>query len=100
MAVVFQWSGKTVKGTIESGEISAATKEEVIALLRRRNITATVVTEKPKTGAGKFSLMGRVKDKDIVVFTRQFATMIDAGLPLVQALDILSTQVENKNIPR
>ena len=47
-----------------------------------------------KTG---FSFRGGVKDKDIVVFTRQFSTMIDAGLPLVQALDVLSTQVENKN---
>jgi len=45
----------------------------------------------------KFSFGGKVKDKDIVVFTRQFATMIDAGLPLVQALEILSTQVENKS---
>jgi type IV pilus assembly protein PilC len=95
MANVFQWSGKTVRGTIESGELTAASKEEVIALLRRRNITATIVTEKVARSA-RFSFGGKVKDKDIVVFTRQFATMIDAGLPLVQALDILSTQVENK----
>lgn len=97
MATVFQWSGKTMKGIIESGEMTAGTKEEVIAQLKRRNITATIVTEKAKKiGFGKFTLGGRVKDKDIVVFTRQFATMIDAGLPLVQALDILSAQVENK----
>lgn len=99
MAMEFQWSGKTVRGTIESGEMMAATREEVIALLRKRNITATVVTEKAKKGVlGKFSLKGKVKDKDIVIFTRQFATMIDAGLPLVQALEILSTQVENKTL--
>jgi len=96
MAIVYQWSGKTPKGIIESGEITAATKDEVIAQLRKRNITATVVIEKPKK-VSRFGLGGRVKDKDIVVFTRQFATMIDAGLPLVQALDILSTQVENKS---
>ncbi|MEW6416672.1 MAG: type II secretion system F family protein [Nitrospirota bacterium] len=95
MAIVFQWSGKTPRGIVESGEITAATKEDVIAQLRRRNITPTVITEKPKK-VSRFGLGGRVKDKDIVVFTRQFATMIDAGLPLVQALDILSTQVENK----
>jgi type IV pilus assembly protein PilC len=95
MAIVFQWSGKTPKGVVETGEITAATKEEVIAQLRKRNITATLVTEKPKR-AGRFGFGGRVKDKDIVVFTRQFSTMIDAGLPLVQALEILSTQVENK----
>jgi type IV pilus assembly protein PilC len=75
------------------------TREEVIALLRKKNITATVVTEKTKKGIfGKFTLGGKVKDKDIVIFTRQFATMIDAGLPLVQALDILSSQVENKTL--
>ena len=97
--MVFQWSGKTVRGTIESGEMKATTREEVIALLRKKNITATVVTEKTKKGIfGKFALRGKVKDKDIVIFTRQFATMIDAGLPLVQALDILSSQVENKTL--
>jgi type IV pilus assembly protein PilC len=96
MAIVFQWSGKTTKGVVETGEITAATKEEVVAQLRKRNITATLVTEKPKK-IGRLGFGGKVKDKDIVVFTRQFATMIDAGLPLVQALEILSTQVENKN---
>jgi len=99
VAMVYQWSGKTVRGTIESGEITATTREEVISLLRKRNITATVVTEKTKKGIlDKFSFGGKVKDKDIVIFTRQFATMIDAGLPLVQALDILSSQVENKTL--
>jgi type IV pilus assembly protein PilC len=97
MATVFQWSGKTTKGTIESGEMTAATKEDVIEQLRKKNITATIVTEKVKK-AGGLTFGGRVNDKDIVVFTRQFATMIDAGLPLVQALDILSTQVENKKL--
>ena len=99
MAQVFEWSGKTAKGLIESGEVAANSKEEVIALLRKRSITPTLVRPKGKTGGGfadKLSFGGGVKDKDIVVFTRQFATMIDAGLPLVQALDILSNQVENK----
>ncbi len=99
MAIVYQWSGKTSKGVIETGEITAGTKEDVIAQLRKRNITPTTITEKPKK-AGRFGLGGGVKDKDIVVFTRQFSTMIDAGLPLVQALDVLSTQVENKNFGR
>jgi len=76
----------------------ASSREDVIAQLRRKNITATVVTEKaPKA---RFALRGRVRDKDIVVFTRQFATMIDAGLPLVQGLEILSSQVENKTLAR
>lgn len=99
MATVFQWSGKTAKGTIESGEMSAGTKDEVIAQLRRKNIVATIVNEKTKK-PGKLSFGGGVKDKDIVVFTRQFATMIDAGLPLVQALEILSAQVESKTLSK
>ncbi|NWF76133.1 MAG: type II secretion system F family protein [Nitrospirae bacterium] len=77
--------------------MTAASKEEVIAQLRKRNITATLVTEKTKK-VRKIGFRGGVKDKDIVVFTRQFATMIDAGLPLVQALDILSNQVENRTL--
>lgn len=96
MANVFVWSGKTSRGTVESGEITAGSKEEVIAQLRKRNITATVVKPKEKKSSLNLRFGGSVKDKDIVIFTRQFATMIDAGLPLVQALEILSTQVENK----
>jgi type IV pilus assembly protein PilC len=99
MATVFQWSGKTAKGTIESGEMSAGTKDEVIAQLRRKNIVATIVNEKAKK-VGKLSFGGGVNDKDIVVFTRQFATMIDAGLPLVQALEILASQVESKTLSK
>ncbi|MFH1703834.1 MAG: type II secretion system F family protein [Nitrospirota bacterium] len=91
---VYQWSGKTSRGIIESGEITASTKEDVIAILGKKNIVPTIITEKPKKAL--FALGGRIKDKDIVVFTRQFSTMINAGLPLVQALEILSTQVENK----
>lgn len=98
MPMTFKWSGKNQRGTVESGEVVAASRDEVIAILRRRNITPTVITE--KTAKKKFGFGGKVKDKDIVVFTRQFATMIDAGLPLVQALGILSTQVENKNLAK
>ena len=91
---VYRWSGKTPRGIIESGEITASTKEDVIAILGKKNIVPTIITEKPKKAL--FALGGKIKDKDIVVFTRQFSTMINAGLPLVQALEILSTQVENK----
>jgi len=96
---VFQWSGKTPRGIIETGEITATTREEVIAILGKRKIIPTFVGEKPKR-ARIFRLKEKVKDKDIVVFTRQFSTMINAGLPLVQALEILSTQVENKTFGR
>jgi type IV pilus assembly protein PilC len=99
VATVFQWSGKNPKGIIESGEMAASSKEEVIAKLRNNNLIPTSVAEKKKTGGLSFSLRG-ITDKDLVVFTRQFATMIDAGLPLVQALEILSSQVENKTLAK
>src|SRR4030066_1147306 len=93
----FKWTGKTRQGTIQKGVVAAKNKDEVIALLRKQNILVTSV-QQAATGI-KISIPGiggRVSDKDLVVFTRQFATMIDAGLPLVQCLEILSTQSENK----
>ncbi|MDA8088949.1 MAG: type II secretion system F family protein [Nitrospiraceae bacterium] len=98
MATVFQWSGKTRTGAVEGGEMTAGSKEEVIALLRKKSIIATSVTRKKKEAAGlKLSFGGgKVKDKDVIIFTRQFSTMIDAGLPLVQALDILAGQAATK----
>lgn len=99
MAMTFQWSGKNIKGVIETGEITAKSKDEAIAQLKKKRIVPTAVIEKPaKAKFGGFG--GSVKDKDIVVFTRQFATMIDAGLPLVQGLEILSVQVENKTLAK
>ncbi len=100
MATVFQWSGKTRAGALESGEITAGSKEEVISQLRKRSIVATSVTKKKKEAAPArmpFGLGGKVKDKDVIIFTRQFSTMIDAGLPLVQALDILAGQAASKS---
>jgi len=97
MPISFQWSGKTSKGTIQKGELTANTKEEVVAYLRKQKIIPTIITQKAK---GRSILTGRVKDKDVVVFTRQFATMIDAGLPLVQALEILTKQTESKTLAK
>jgi type IV pilus assembly protein PilC len=99
MPTTFQWSGKTARGTIESGEMSAGSREDVIMQLRRKNITPTIITEKAAKQS-LFGMGGGVKDKDIVVFTRQFSTMIDAGLPLVQGLEILSEQVESKTLAK
>jgi type IV pilus assembly protein PilC len=73
--------------------MEAATREAVVAKLRSQQVIATNVKTKAK--AISFSFGGKVTEKDIVIFTRQFATMIDAGLPLVQCLEILSTQNEN-----
>jgi type IV pilus assembly protein PilC len=98
---VFEWSGKNAAGAVESGDITAESREQVAAQLKRKNITPTTINEKEKRPP--FGLKfgeKKVTDKDIVVFTRQFSTMIDAGLPLVQALDILSTQVENPGLAK
>ncbi len=90
----FVWTGKTRQGAARSGELPGKNREEVLGLLRKEQINVTSVKKKATEinipGFGK-----KVTDKDIVIFTRQFATMIDAGLPLVQCLEILSSQAEN-----
>ena len=96
---VFTWEGKTRQGTVQKGEIAANSKEDVLALLRKQNIQPINVTAKPKEIKLSFGAP-KVKDKDIVIFTRQLATMIDAGLPLVQCLDILGSQTENKTLAK
>jgi type IV pilus assembly protein PilC len=81
-------------GQIEKGQVDVASKEEVSAFLRKQRKMMVSVREAPKPiniSFGKAS----VKTRDIVIFTRQFATMINAGLPLVQSLDILAKQTEN-----
>jgi len=94
MATVFKWTGKSPQGAVMKGELTAGSKEEVQTYLRRQRIVPTDISQKTKPLFGSFG--GSVKDKDLVIFTRQFATMIGAGLPLVQALEILSKQTENK----
>lgn len=97
----FVWTGKTRQGAAEKGEIAAKTREEAAGLLRRQNIM--VASVKPKGGDWKNIQIGSgpaIKDKDIVIFTRQFSTMIDAGLPLVQCLEILGSQTENKTLAK
>jgi type IV pilus assembly protein PilC len=92
---IFVYSGRTRGGQTLTGEMEAATREAVVAKLRTQQLIATSVRTKAKdiTIPGFGSGVG---EKEIVVFTRQFATMIDAGLPLVQCLEILGTQEENK----
>jgi type IV pilus assembly protein PilC len=94
MATVFKWTGKSAKGAVVKGELTAASKEEVQAYLRKQRIIPTRIFQKAKPLFSSGG--GSIKDKDLVVFTRQFATMIGAGLPLVQAMEILSKQTENK----
>lgn len=94
----FKWTGKTLRGEKKSGEITANTRDDVVSILRKQGILPTVITET----APKRKLFGekkqKITDKDIVVFTRQFATMFTAGIPIVQGLDIMSKQSENKTL--
>jgi type IV pilus assembly protein PilC len=93
----FLWEGRTSQGGQQRGEMEAATEAAVRLTLRTQGIQITKIKEKPKDIFANIPLFqGKVQDKDIIVFTRQFATLIDAGLPLVQGLEILSSQEENK----
>lgn len=96
---VFLWEGKTRQGQVQKGEIAAKSKDDVLALLRKQNIQPINVSEKPKEIKFSFGQQ-KVEGKDVVIFTRQLATMIDAGLPLVQCLDILGNQTENKTLSK
>jgi type IV pilus assembly protein PilC len=95
----YSWKGRTRAGKIQEGVLVAETKDAVIAALRKQQIMVTAVTEKgkefalPKVGGG----IGR---KEIAIFTRQFSVMIDAGLPLVQCLEILGSQQENRTFQK
>lgn len=92
----YVWTGRTRDGKRQKGEVIAKSKDEAISNLRRQNIVVTSVSTRTKRLNLNLFFRVKVKDKDIVVFTRQFATMIDAGLPLIQCLDILAKQTENK----
>jgi len=95
----FVWKGKNRDGKAVSGERVADNKEAVMALLRREQILVSSVKEKGKEMAlPKFG--GGVGAKDLAIFVRQFSVMIDAGLPLVQCLEILGTQQENKTFAK
>ena len=92
----FAYVGRTRSGAVKKGELSAKTRDEAVDQLRKQSVVVTSLDEKKAGGGFKISLGSGLTDKDLVVFTRQFGTMINAGLPLVQCLEILSTQSENK----
>lgn len=98
----FSWVGRGKDGAVQKGEMSAGSKEDVIAQLRGKQIIPTTV-EKKGGGWMDIQIPGmqpKVEVKDVVIFTRQFSTMIDAGLPLVQCLEILGQQTENPTLAK
>lgn len=99
----FSWEGKSRTGKVQKGTIDAPDEAAVNAALRRQGIMPSAIKQRGKGMDMDIKIPGfepKVTTKDIVVFTRQFATMIDAGLPLVQCLDILSRQQENKTFKK
>ncbi len=94
---VYKWVGTSRKGKTLKGELEAANEKIARAQLKRRNLQIKKLKAKPKDIFENVSFMQpKVTKKDVVIFTRQFSTMIDAGLPLVQGLTILAEQTENK----
>lgn len=91
----YAWKGKTRTGEMREGTMQASSRAEAIAALRRQGVMQATVAERGKELALP-KLRGSVGSKDIAVFTRQFSVMIDAGLPLVQCLEILAGQQSNK----
>ena len=98
---VYKWVAETPRGKVIKGELEAANEKIVRAQLRRRRLKVIKIKEQPKDIFENISfLQPKVKTKDVVIFTRQFSTMIDSGLPIVQGLTILAEQSENKTFRR
>jgi type IV pilus assembly protein PilC len=94
---VYVWKGRTLAGEIQTGELTSDSQDEALSALRKKRIIVTSVREKRgdiKLTIPQFGPV--VSTRDLAIFTRQFATMINAGLPLVQCLDILSKQTEKE----
>ena len=95
----YSWKGRTRAGKTQEGVLVAESKDAVIASLRKQQIIVTAVTEKGKEFALP-KLGGGISRKEIAIFTRQFSVMIDAGLPLVQYLEILGGQQNNRTFQK
>lgn len=93
---IFKWEGKTLRGQIKKGEFEAPDEAAVRIYLRQQNIIPTKIVSKGTQIKFELPFRQKVNQRSIAIFTRQLATMIDAGLPLVQSLEILSSQQENK----
>ena len=98
---VYTWVALTRKGRTLKGDIEAVDETIALSQLKRRRLTVKKIKPKPKDLFENVAFMQpKVTNKDIVIFTRQFSTMIDAGLPLVQGLNILADQSENSTFKK
>ena len=92
----YVWKGKNKRGIVQKGMIEAANEDIAKNQLAKRGVQSLKVKKKPKDILENVSfLQPKVTPKDVIIFCRQFSTMIDAGLPIIQCLDLLSTQAEN-----
>jgi type IV pilus assembly protein PilC len=91
----FAYIGRSKSGAVKKGELVAKSRDEAVEQLRKQSVVVTSLEEKAAGQGFSLSFGSGVSEKDLVVFTRQFGTMINAGLPLIQCLEILSTQSEN-----
>ena len=96
----FVWKGRSRGGQNQEGQILADSRDAAMALLRRQNIQVTSVREKGKEIKVLPRLPRSIGSKRIAIFTRQFSVMLDAGLPLVQCLEILGGQQDNKTFAK
>ena len=92
----FVWRGKTRAGALQEGVLLADTREAALAILRRQNIQVSAIREKGREVKLLPRFPQRIDSKRVAIFTRQFSVMLDAGLPLVQCLEILGEQEENR----
>lgn len=98
---VYLWEGTTKKGEVRKGEMEAADEAAVRMTLRRQGFKSIKIKKKPQDLLELIPFFKpKVKEKDVVVFARIFATMINAGLPLIQCLDILANQEQNKTFAK
>lgn len=98
---VYLWEGKNKANQIQKGQLEAVSDEAVRAHLNRLRIVPTKVKQKPKDLFENVAfLQPKIKEKDIIIFARQFSTMIDAGLPIIQCMDILQSQQENVTLKK
>src|SRR5258705_3897923 len=92
----FTYTARALNGDLKTATIEAPNRDEVVAQLRKQRLNVVKIDEAKSAANTQKKKGGKISMRDIVIFTRQFSTMINAGLPLVQALDILAKQSENK----
>ena len=99
--LIYLWEGKNRNNIVQKGEMEASSEDLVRSNLNRLRITPTKIKKKPKDiFANVAFLQPKVTQRDVILFCRQFSTMIDAGLPIIQCMDILHAQQENATFKR